>query len=376
MRVVHVIVSLYDGGAQAVLFNLLTHDRSHEHYVISLTSEGKYSGPIDAMGVEVHHLDMPRGKFTVPGLWKLYGLMKRIQPDVVQTWMYHSDLLGGLAARCVGIRNIVWGIHHSTLDKKGTSRNTRVVVSLLTTLSKFLPKKIISCSQKALEVHAQKGYASSKLVFVGNGYDLEKFQPDPDALSDLDLAIDTSVLEGRTVFATVARWDAQKDQRNLVDACQHLVAQGAPPFVSLLIGPNMDADNHELASYIRERQLDDVVLLCGSTGNVPAVMNSVDFHVLPSAFGEAFPNVVAEAMSCSTPCVVTDVGDAAAMVADTGWVVPPRDSTALAEAIRTAMHESTQSGSWQDRKSACRARALDTFDIHKMIGAYEGVWRS
>lgn len=374
MRVVHVIVSLYDGGAQAVLFNLLTHDHVHEHYVISLTSEGKYSGPIAAMNIELHHLDMPRGRFTLSGVLLLYKLIKVIKPDVVQTWMYHSDLLGGLMARFAGVRNIVWGIHHSTLDKTGTARNTRVVVSLLAALAKYLPKRIISCSNKALDVHVDKGYPLSKMVFVGNGYDLDKFQPDSKDFSGLDLTIDGARLEGRIVFATVARWNAQKDQRNLVDACQHLVRQGAPSFVSLLIGPNMDASNTELASYINERELGECVLLCGSTRDVPAVMNSIDFHVLPSAFGEAFPNVVAEAMSCSTPCVVTDVGDAAAMVGDTGWVVPPRDSSALAEAIGQAMVERDNTMAWQERKSSCRTRALENFDIHKMIKAYESVW--
>jgi len=376
MRVVHVITSLYDGGAQAVLFNLLKHDPSNEHYVISLTSEGKYSTPIREMNIEVQYLDMPLGRMRLSGLWKIYKIMKDIKPDVVQTWMYHSDLLGGLMARCAGVRNVVWGIHHSTLDKRGTARNTRIVVKLLTVLSRFIPKRIISCSNKALDVHVDAGYKASKLEFIGNGYDLERFQPDGNAREKLDIDCPATMFEEHTVFATVARWNPQKDHYNLVDACQHLVAQSAPPFISLLIGPNMDHDNTELVQYIKDRQLEEVVLLCGSTSNVPAVMNAIDFHVLPSSFGEAFPNVVAEAMSCSTPCVVTDVGDAAAMVEDTGWVVPPRDSMALATAIRSAMDERSNATEWQNRKAQCRERALETFDIHQMIKAYESVWKA
>ena len=376
MRVVHVITSLYDGGAQAVLFNMLTHDPANEHYVISLTSEGKYSKPIRELNLEVHHLDMPLGRMRLSGLWKMYKIIKSIKPDTVQTWMYHSDLLGGLMARCAGVRNVVWGIHHSTLDKRGTARNTRIVVKLLTVLSRFIPKKIISCSNKALDVHADVGYKASKLEFIGNGYDLERFQPDDKALDKLDLDLPINMFEERTVFATVARWNPQKDHYNLIDACQHLVAQSAPPFTSLLIGPNMDHNNTELAQYIKDRELEEVVLLCGSTRNVPAIMNAIDFHVLPSSFGEAFPNVVAEAMSCSTPCIVTDVGDAAAMVENTGWVVPPRDASALATAIHSAIDESTNDAVWQTRKDQCRKRALATFDIHRMIKAYESVWKA
>lgn len=376
MRVVHVIVSLYDGGAQAVLFNLLTHDTSHEHYVISLSPEGKYSTPIRKLDIQVQHLDMPLGRMTLSGVWKMFKIIKEVKPDIVQTWMYHSDLLGGLTARFAGVRNIVWGIHHSTLDKRGTARNTQIVVKLLTVFSRFIPKKIISCSNKALDVHVNAGYKADKLEFVGNGYDLQRFQPDNNALEKLDLDLPTTMFEERSVFATVARWNPQKDHYNLIDACQHLVAQSAPPFTSLLVGPNMDQNNKELVQYIKDRQLEDIVLLCGSTSNVPALMNAIDFHVLPSSFGEAFPNVVAEAMSCSTPCVVTDVGDAAAMVENTGWVVPPRDSEALATALSSAINESSNNTMWQSRKAQCRERAIATFDIHRMIKAYESVWKS
>jgi len=211
MRVVHVIVSLYDGGAQAVLFNLLTHDQSHEHHVISLTSEGKYSQPIRDMGVSVQHLDMPLGRMTLKGVMAIFRSIRQIKPDVVQTWMYHSDLLGGLMARLAGVRNVVWGIHHSTLDKRGTARNTRIVVSVLSVLGKFLPKNIISCSNKALDVHVDKGYPAHKMVFVGNGYDLQRFQPDDNALEKLDLELPAGTFENNVVFATVARWNAQKD---------------------------------------------------------------------------------------------------------------------------------------------------------------------
>ena len=375
MRVVHVIVSLYDGGAQAVLFSLLTHENSHEHVVISLTNQGKYSGPIRDMGVPVHHLDMPLGRLSWSGLRRLRMLIREARPDVVQTWMYHSDLLGGLIARLAGIKNIVWGIHHSTLDNKGTSRSTRLVVKLLSMLSRYVPKRIISCSRRALEVHVAAGYGRSKMVFIGNGYDLQRFQPIAGSLDSLPLTPDAT--NNRIVFATIARWNPQKDQRNLIDACQLLVEQGAPAFVCLLIGPDVDNGNSDLVSYIKQHNLQNNVLLCGSTTDVPLVMNAIDFHVLPSAFGEAFPNVVAEAMSCGTPCIVTDVGDAAEMVSDTGWVVPPRNPVALAVAIQDAMLlRGCTSMNWAERQQGCRNRALENFDIHKMVAAYENVWCS
>lgn len=374
MRVIHVIVSLYDGGAQAVLFSLLSSDSAHSHTVISLTGAGKYSEKIVALGVPVHHLNMPIGRVNVSGILGLYKLIKTSKPDTIQTWMYHSDLLGGVISRLLGYKNIVWGIHHTTLDKKGTSRTTRIIVGLLAKLSGFVPKKIISCSRKAIDVHTEAGYDASKLVFVGNGYDLKRFQPSEGSLSSISLSPER--VQDHLVFATVARWNPQKDQRNLIDACRLLADRLDKPFLCLLIGPNVDSENDELVSYIEEANLSDRVLLCGSSSDVPAVMNAIDFHVLPSAFGEAFPNVVAEAMSCGTPCVVTDVGDAAEMVGDTGWVVAPKDANALAQAIESAMNEIEKDESWARRKTNCRTRAIENFDVRQMVAGYEDVWES
>lgn len=372
MRIVHVIVSLYDGGAQAVLYSLLTHNDRNEHCVISLTAEGKYSEKIEKLGIPVHHVGMPLGKLSARGILQLYRLLKSTDADTVQTWMYHSDLLGGLVARMLGIRNVVWGIHHTTLDKTGTSRSTRLVVQVLSKLSGYVPKKIISCSRKAVSVHEEAGYESSKLVFVGNGYDLERFQPSVGSISSLSLPQGVGI--GCTVFATVARWNPQKDQKNLIDACRIYREMNDEPFVCLLIGPNVDASNEELSDHIKSSGLSEYVYLCGSTSDVPAVMNAIDFHVLPSAFGEAFPNVVAEAMACGTPCLVTDVGDAAEMVGDTGWVVPPKDPYALAKAIDEAVQRKSDKDLWIERKTLCRHRALDNFDIAKMVRGYEAVW--
>ncbi len=113
--------------------------------------------------------------------------------------------------------------------------------------------------------------------------------------------------------------------------------------------------------------------LLGQRNDIPAVMNALDIHVLSSAT-EGFPNVIAEAMACGTPCVTTNVGDAASIVGDTGWVVPPTNSEALAEAIIAALDERKNQCAWRRRQIAARERIRENFDIQVMVKAYNDLW--
>lgn len=373
LKIVHVITSLNDGGAQAVLYNLVKHDAIDEHSVVCLCSAGKYSSRLLSDGIEVVHLDMPRGKIRISGLVRLLNYLRKYPPDLVQTWMYHSDLVGGVVARLAGIKNVVWGLHNSTLDKKATGLSTRLIVWLLRWISWVLPKAIISCSKSALELHVKIGYRAARMRFIANGYDLNQFKPGVGSLNSLEHK--PSLLDDTFIFLTVARWDPQKDHRNLIDAVGILTEKSKYRFICLLVGPNINKDNGELNQLIKHRGVDRSFFLCGTSSNVANIMNYSDCHVLPSAFGEAFPNVVAEAMACSLPCIVTNVGDAAEMVGQERWVVEPRSPTALAEAMDAAIKLSKSDADWKKLQSNSRQSAVDNFGVQRMIDGYSGVWR-
>lgn len=366
--ILHVITSLNDGGAEAVLYRLCTHDAKNRHHVISLMGPGKYGPMLQSLGVPVTCLNMPKGRVTASGLWQLYRLVRAKRADVVQTWMYHANLLGGLAARLAGHRNIAWGIHHTALSHGETPRSTILVAGICARISRIVPSKILCCAEEAIKVHARLGYCANRMVFVPNGYDLAAFQPDASSGARVRSELG---LESEPVIGFVARHHPLKDHENLLRALVLLKAANIRP-ICLLAGTGMGQDNTALAERIEQLELSDQVRLLGRRSDVPRLMNALDLHVM-SSLSEAFPNVLAEAMACGTPCVSTDVGDAASIVGDTGWIVPPHDPAALAGAITSALEAQKRAG-WVERKAKARDHIETRFSIAQMVENYRAVW--
>lgn len=371
MKIVHVITSLDDGGAEAVLYRLCLADRENAHVIVTLRGAGKYGPLLEREGFQVHALGMERGRVTIPALWKLARVLRQVRPDVVQTWMYHGDLVGGSVARMLGIRRVVWGSHHTSLDPNSTRRGTLIVAKINALLSHWVPRRIVSCSAKGVAVHSELGYARKRFTVVPNGHDLRQFAPRPDAGQELRVAL--GVPPDLPLIGMVARFDPLKDHHNLLRALSILKDDGVP-YRCLLIGTGMDSANGQLSGWLDSLNVRDRILLLGQRSDIPVVMNALDVHVLSSEC-EALPNVLCEAMACGTPCVTTDVGDAPVIVGGCGWVVPAKSPEALAEAIRQAVAAMRSSpGAWADRKAAARQRIMDSFTVEKMVQNYNRVW--
>ncbi|NGT12983.1 glycosyltransferase family 4 protein [Achromobacter insolitus] len=373
LRVLHIITGLGQGGAESVLFRLATYPEANvEHVVVSLTDEGIYGERLRAAGVAVHVLGMKRGRVSLGGFLALRALVAAERPDAVQTWMYHADLIGGLAARLAGVRAIAWGIRNSGEHLERSSRSARMVLRACALLSGRIPKAIVCAAQKSAERHADKGYDRARMVVIANGYDLSRYAPNAEARSRV--RAQWGVPQDVPAIGCVARWDPLKDHANLLRAIAALVRDGRDAGLRcVLIGRGMDTDNAELGALVDKLGLRDRLVLAGPSDDVPAAMNGLDLHVLSSC-AEGFPNVVAEAMACGVYCVVTDVGDAAYIVGDAGVVVPPEQPEALARGIETALREVAARGR-ERAGEAGRARVLENFDIARMVQSYIAVWR-
>jgi glycosyltransferase involved in cell wall biosynthesis len=370
IRIAFVITGLSTGGAELMLLRLLEHldRRRFEAHVITLTDAGDVGERISALGIGLLELGMSRGLPTPRALWRLTQFLRQWRPSLVHTWMYHADLLGSLASILAGCPPVVWCIRASTLDKTHTSALTRLTVKACAFISHLIPTRIISCSHTAARVHVASGYRSDKIVVIPNGFDLDRFHPLPEARAAVraELGLSNSAL----LVGLIARFDPLKNHFAFLTAASRL-HKSLPGVHFLLAGSGVDHQNHDLIHAVQRSGLLSTVHLVGQRNDVPRLMAAMDLLVSPS-IGEAFPNAVGEAMACGVPCVVTDVGDSAFIVGDTGRVVPPSDTEALAEAMRSLLSLPPQTRHKLGRAALQRIR--EHFEIRSVVQQFETLY--
>jgi len=372
LRIVHIISGLGVGGAEMMLYKLVSKtDKSEsECVVISLTSKGVIAEKIQELDIPVYCLGM---KYSFSSLWALIRLgviLIKERPDVVQTWMYHADIIGGLVAKLVGKKAIVWNIRHSDLDLNKDKKTTIWAAKIGAKLSSFIPLKIISCSKTALNLHARLGYREEKMTVVPNGFDLGIFTPSEEIrLSKrLELGLDY----GDTVIGLFGRFHPQKDHYGFIQSAAGL-CRNFPRIKFLLCGRDVDWNNEKLVSWIGEHNIRSKFLLLGERNDMADLTKVIDISVSSSSHGEGFSNVIGEAMACGVPCVVTDVGDSAIIVGDTGRVVAPGSPGELELAIFELI--SLTEPEFNELKGKARLRIEKHYGLASVLESYNLVYR-
>ncbi|HEY3780264.1 MAG TPA: glycosyltransferase [Fimbriimonadaceae bacterium] len=370
-RILHIITGLQMGGAETILYRILEKTNGHNNssMVLSLSEGGIYEEKIKQLGVPVKSLGMKAGLSDIPsGLRKCKQIVTDFKPDVVQTWMYHADFLGGLASKRAGVDNIVWGLHSTIASLKEMKRSTRLIIRGCKAIAPKVPAKIVSVSLAGMEQHIQYGYPREKCLDIPNGFDLSVFKPDSMAKASLhkELGLDANI----RIIGSVGRFHPQKDYRNLVGAFGQLQEKNVH---LVMVGNGLSKDNAELAEWIEEAGIEARVSLLGLRSDIPKLMAGFDLLVLSSCNIEAFPTVIGESMCCEVPCVATDVGDSARIMGDTGICVPPRDSKALAGAIDKMLALSPEE--LANRGVKARERIGSNFSLESMIQKYESLYQ-
>lgn len=371
MKILFVTTGLSTGGAEMMLLKLLENIKrtSFLPRVVSLRSGGELVSRIEALDIPVISLDINYGSRFFVGCFRLFLELKQFKPDVVQTWMYHADIIGGVVARLAGFKRVVWGIRNSDLNPRLSKKSTLLVVKMCSFFSKYIPERIVTCSTRAKDVHVQIGYCESKFVVLPNGFDLARFTLKP--MAKLSLCSQVEIPESSKLVGLVARYDPQKNHSGFIEAAKCVLAS-MPDVHFILAGGMVDENNSELKALIQAKGLCRNVHLLGRRDDVPDLMAAFDVLVSSSSYGEAFPNVLGEAMACGVPCAVTDVGDSAEIVNETGYVVPVGDMHGLARCIIRLLNLDPGEKSKLGRQA--RARVEAKYEIGHVTRLYESLY--
>lgn len=330
-KIVHVIIGLNVGGAELMLKRLVLHSQQggqFQHEVISLTELGLIGADLQAQGIPVHVLGMNSAFSLVQTYFKLRQLLKKLAPDVVQTWMYHADFLGGLAAKSLGIQKIIWGIRTTDVTQ-GASRLTIVLRKVCAKLSYSIPTDIVCAAHVSKDVHIKIGYDASKMHVIPNGFELDKLvvtEEDRDKIRQ-----EFNISKNAIVIGSVGRFNIVKNQKIFIETAKHLVNL-YPNLVFMLVGRDNTPENIELMSWLNENHLADNFRLLGQRSDIPACFKAMNLFCLHSKT-EGFPNVLAEAILSNTLCVSTNVGDVKYLLQE-DFIVSENTSLSLAEKIK------------------------------------------
>ena len=184
--VLHFIASIDGGGAEAMLRSLVTRT-DHQRWRVIVVAVDARSWPGATAFLKEHcdaFYDLESPKFlnrqTTSGLCRI---LRAEKPDLVQTWMHHADLVGGVIAKLMGVRRVIWSIHCREIHRSpGDSElKSSLLKGALAIASRIVPDTIVSCSQAAIEDHRKRGYPTKRMRWIPNGIDILRFQPNAKA---------------------------------------------------------------------------------------------------------------------------------------------------------------------------------------------------
>ncbi len=372
-RITHVITGLTTGGAEGVMAKVLgaMDSGEFENQVISLTELGPLAEDLRDLGISVSALHLRQSVLGAGRFWDLAQAIKQSRPHIVQTWMYHADLLGGIAAKLTTNAPILWNLRQSNFDRFHSKRSSVLTAKTCAVLSHWIPWTIVCGSFSAREIHQDMGYDSTIMQVLPNGFDSERFGPQPDSrekfLAELGL-----VDNGGPIIGLPARYHPQKDHITFFAAAGR-VRSKLPDARFFLCGEGIEESNFELVSLISRYDLRGAVQLLGVHEEIEKFYPAMDVVVLSSAFGEGAPNVLGEAMLCGVPCVATDIGDSSHILGDPDHVVAPENATELADAILQVCVLSEDERIRLGQSN--RQRVVDEFPSDLMQRRYEALSR-
>ena len=355
LKILFLIRSLNFGGAERQLATLVKNLKPTEFTpaILVFYDGGPIAEELLAAGFKVISLQKT-GRWDVARFaWRMAREARRLQPDIIYSFMDLPNLCA-LGLRLLGRSRLVWGVRVAELELQNRDWLIRRGFSLAAHYSKRADL-VICNSQAGRDFHLRHGYPADKTIVISNGIDTGRFTI-ARATGQL-LRRNWGVRDNEKLVGLVARLDPIKDHPLFLQAAARVVAQ-QPDTRFICVGEGPTDYLRKLQNQAEELGLFDRLIWEKGRQDLPAVYNALDTLALSSA-GEGFPNVVAEAMACGVPCVVTDVGDAAHIVGNLCRVVPPKDAEAFAQALLQVIHQTPD-------PFALRARITENFSAESL----------
>lgn len=353
-RVLHVISGLQTGGAETMLAQLAgaLQARGLPQHVVSMRGRGTHAERLEASNVPVASLEVTSLLNAPGGMLKLARLIAKLEPDIVQGWMYHGNIFAALAHRLVhgqARRALIWNLRASNMDAVRYGR----ILRLSARLSSW-PSLIVANSETGAEFHVGQGFRPRRLCVIPNGVDTTRFRPDPSARAEVRHELE--IPENAIVAIHVARVDPMKDHAMFLSAMERL-----PGLIALMVGRGT-----------QRLSAPPNVRILGLRDDTARLYAASDIVVSTSAFGEGFSNVLSEGMSAGLVPVATDVGDARRIVGAAGHIVEPGNVADLVAAI--AEEAALPREQLRRRGEDARARIVVNFALPKAVEAFAGLY--
>lgn len=369
-----IVNGLKIGGAETMLLRLLSQmdRRKFSNIVISLQDIGPIGQRVRELGIPVYGLGWKSAFPSPMAVVSLARTVRMLNPDVIQGWMTHGNIAAEVARITCGRRvPVVWNVHHSLNEfglvgeVRSCRRSTALLVRLLKHISSW-PAEIVYVSRASAEQHKQFGYDARRAIVIPNGFDCETFRPRPECRKSVRASV--GLAEHVPLIGLVARVHPVKDHDTFLRGAQALVSRGLPAqFV--IVGKG--TCSKDMAAQIAALGLDGRVHALGERSDLPELTAALDLATCSSR-SEAFPIVIGEAMACGVPCVVTDVGDSAWLVGETGRVVPAGDPFALGRAWQGMLELTPERR--RELGEAARARIIRHFSMEQIVSQYEQLY--
>jgi glycosyltransferase involved in cell wall biosynthesis len=356
------------GGAERALLMLVANINRDlfEPVVVSVRPEGLTASRVRAAGIRMYSLRMTSGLDLNGAVQKLRSIVEQEDPEIVQSWMYHADALTAFLRWSYPHITIVWGVRNTSLSLKHTRLTTIATMLVCSILSRRVPKRIVACSTNAVHIHKRYGYDPSKWSVVLNGVDFnEMYESNEERVSQRKAL---GVAPSEFLVAVVGRDDPQKNHPGALASIAE-ARHEIPHIKCVMAGKGLDRTNERLTRLIRKLNLEKCVQLLGQCEQVRQIYNAADVLLMSSTYGEAFPNVVAEAMACGLPCIVTDIGDAALIVGNEDNVIARYHKTGMAQKIVSYVKRDASTISRE--RELCIRRIQEQFSLQRYVANFE-----